>query len=228
MSLFDDANDGDGLTGNSGFGSSQGDGQSNDPYYQVQPAGPYAGWSRYALDNLKSSLSPVDFGNFLNDRITTYGGNRMRQDPSDPPSQFKFDYDPADYGAPASGQPDNTGRADRNSDYPDYGGGMGGGFNDGSGGGSSLFGNSLFGPDEAQAGGLDSVCDQFYRGEGRILYSVTSKEGQKSILLKENYDPRALDCYKRNGFYVCATGGQCQDDYNKRQGQDPWWIPKWY
>jgi hypothetical protein len=34
----------------------------------------------------------------------------MNQDPTTPPSQFQLDYDPTDYGAPATAQADNTGQ----------------------------------------------------------------------------------------------------------------------
>jgi len=110
MSYFDDWSDDNGDGGNSGFGSDQTGGLPDNPYFQVKADGPFAGWSNYAMDNLKGSLSPMDYGKFLQDRIGTYGANRMIQDPNEPPAQFDLHYDPADYGAPAAGQANDSGQ----------------------------------------------------------------------------------------------------------------------
>jgi len=114
MSYFADWSDLGGYGGNLGSGPGQAGGQSGgqpgDPYFQVKTDGPFAGWNNYALDNLKGSLSPMDYGAFLQDRLNTHFANYLNQDQNAPPEQFKLEYAPADYGAPRAGQADNSGQ----------------------------------------------------------------------------------------------------------------------
>jgi hypothetical protein len=110
--FIDTGGGGDSGSDDAGSGSAGSDASdTDDPYYQAKTDGPYAGWSNYALDNLKGSLSPTDFGAFLQDRIGTFGANNMNQDPDAPPAQPTLRYDPTDYGAPAISQPEDSGQA---------------------------------------------------------------------------------------------------------------------
>jgi hypothetical protein len=144
---YDDG--GYGYGGGYGDASFQPDGQADEPYFTPRTDGPYAGWSNYALDNLKESLSPVDFGKFLQDRIGTFGANNINQDPDAPPSQCTLSYDPTDYGAPALSQPGNAGQAngwtDPDSIWGGTSGGLGYGGGQGYGGGFGSAGNPGYG-----------------------------------------------------------------------------------
>ncbi|MBF0482850.1 MAG: lytic transglycosylase domain-containing protein [Desulfovibrionaceae bacterium] len=110
MPSFDDYSDDNGYGGGFGGDLGQSGGQSSEPYYQVKPDGPFAGWTNEAMDNLKDSLSPMDFAAFLNDRIDTHFANAVNRDPNAPSLAPELDYEPTDYGAPATGQADNAGQ----------------------------------------------------------------------------------------------------------------------